>query len=95
MPVACHSVVVAALAATLAAAPLAPAAFPEKLDRGLVAAQTSDTSAFLSWRLLASDPDDTAFHVHRISTLNDSDSHLALYDPCIVSDHAILLHLNE
>lgn len=51
---------------------LTRAAFPEPLDRGLVAVQTSPTSAFLSWRLLATDPDTTTFHVHRISTPNDS-----------------------
>jgi len=37
----------------------------EKLDRGLVALSTSDKAVYLSWRLLASDPDNTAFHVYR------------------------------
>ena len=37
----------------------------EKLDRGLVAVQQSDGKVFLSWRLLASDPDGVAFNVYR------------------------------
>ncbi|UCG48764.1 MAG: hypothetical protein JSU94_03100, partial [Phycisphaerales bacterium] len=42
----------------------APAA--EKLGRGLVAVRREDGSVFLSWRLLAEDPDDMAFQVVRI-----------------------------
>ncbi len=37
----------------------------EKLDRGLVALRRSATEVRLSWRLLADDPADTAFHVLR------------------------------
>lgn len=37
----------------------------EALDRGLVALRRSDHSVFLSWRLLGTDPPDTAFHVYR------------------------------
>src|SRR4030042_3185289 len=29
----------------------------ETLDRGLIAVKTTDTSVFISWRLLATDPD--------------------------------------
>ena len=39
--------------------------YMEKLDRGLVAVQQSDGKVFLSWRLLASDPDGVAFNVYR------------------------------
>lgn len=39
----------------------------EQLDRGLVALRQSEDVNFLSWRLLASDPGDTAFHVARAS----------------------------
>ena len=38
----------------------------EKLDRGLVAVEREDGSAFLSWRLLAEDPPDMAFTVLRV-----------------------------
>ncbi len=37
----------------------------ERLDRGLVALRRSATEVRLSWRLLAGDPADTAFHVVR------------------------------
>jgi len=39
--------------------------YMERLDRGLVAVQQSDGKVFLSWRLLASDPDGVAFNVYR------------------------------
>ena len=39
--------------------------YMEKLDRGLVAVQQSDGKVFLSWRLLASDPEGVAFNVYR------------------------------
>src|SRR3954463_15125967 len=39
--------------------------YMEKLDRGVVAVQQSDGKVFLSWRLLASDPDGVAFNVYR------------------------------
>ena len=39
--------------------------FLEKLDRGLVAVHQADGRVFLSWRLLASDPEGTAFNVYR------------------------------
>jgi hypothetical protein len=38
----------------------------ERLDRGLVAVRRGATSVQLSWRLLAEDPVDIAFHVERI-----------------------------
>ncbi len=38
---------------------------PETLDRGLVALPRDDGTAFLSWRLLADDPPEIAFHVER------------------------------
>jgi len=51
-------------AAVLAAAPVF-AQTGEKLDRGLVALRCADGSVYIGWRLLASDPEDTAFHVYR------------------------------
>lgn len=39
----------------------------ETLDRGLVAVKQDDGSVFISWRLLATDPSGTAFHVYRKS----------------------------
>jgi rhamnogalacturonan endolyase len=39
--------------------------YMEKLDRGVVAVQQSDGKVFVSWRLLASDPDGVAFNVYR------------------------------
>jgi rhamnogalacturonan endolyase len=39
--------------------------YMERLDRGLIAVQQSDGKVFLSWRLLASDPDGVAFNVYR------------------------------
>ncbi|MEO8018465.1 MAG: rhamnogalacturonan lyase [Pseudomonadota bacterium] len=60
-----------ALATMLFAWPLAAKEklrYLEKLDRGLVAIQQSDGKVFLSWRLLASDPDGVAFNVYRETT---------------------------
>ncbi len=37
----------------------------ERLDRGLVAVHQPDGKVFVSWRLLASDPDGTAFNLYR------------------------------
>ncbi len=37
----------------------------ERLDRGVVAVHQPDGKVFVSWRLLASDPDGTAFNVYR------------------------------
>lgn len=37
----------------------------EDLDRGLVAIDRGDGTVMVSWRLLADDPDDLAFHVYR------------------------------
>ena len=57
-----------ALALTFLALPLGAkekVRFVEKLDRGLVAVQQSDGKVFLSWRLLADDPDGVAFNVYR------------------------------
>ncbi len=64
----CRWMLAAALA--LMCAPALPAAkeklrYMEKLDRGLVAVHQSDGRVFLSWRLLASDEDGTAFNVYR------------------------------
>jgi len=39
--------------------------YMESLDRGVVAVQQSDGKVFVSWRLLASDPEDVAFNVYR------------------------------
>jgi rhamnogalacturonan endolyase len=57
-----------ALAITFLALPLGAKEklrYMEKLDRGLVAVQQGDGKVFLSWRLLASDPDGVAFNVYR------------------------------
>ncbi|MDQ8202604.1 rhamnogalacturonan lyase [Pelagicoccus sp. SDUM812003] len=37
----------------------------EALDRGLIAVKTAEDRSFLSWRLLATDEEDTQFHVYR------------------------------
>lgn len=37
----------------------------EKLDRGLVAVRQDSLHVFVSWRLLASDPDEVAFNLYR------------------------------
>jgi rhamnogalacturonan endolyase len=37
----------------------------ERLQRGVVAIKQSDDTAFVSWRLLVSDPDGTAFNLYR------------------------------
>src|SRR5690349_20555278 len=37
----------------------------ERLDRGLVATVKDGSTAFLSWRLLGSDPEEVAFDVYR------------------------------
>jgi rhamnogalacturonan endolyase len=37
----------------------------EALDRGLVAVRTGEKKVFLSWRLLGTDPDGTAFNIYR------------------------------
>ncbi|MBN2762346.1 MAG: T9SS type A sorting domain-containing protein [Bacteroidales bacterium] len=37
----------------------------ENIDRGIVAVSTTDTSVFISWRLLGTDPDTIAFNVYR------------------------------
>ncbi len=40
----------------------------ENIDRGIIAVKTSDTSVFVSWRLLGIDPDTVAFNVYRNDT---------------------------
>jgi rhamnogalacturonan endolyase len=59
-----------AAALAVMCSPALPAAkertrFLERLDRGLVAVHQADGRVFLSWRLLASDADGTAFNVYR------------------------------
>ncbi|UCH13758.1 MAG: T9SS type A sorting domain-containing protein [Bacteroidales bacterium] len=45
----------------------------EDLNRGVVAVRKTDTSVFVSWRLLATDPDTISFNVYRGTTkVNDS-----------------------
>src|SRR5687767_9760144 len=39
----------------------------EHLGRGVVALPRDDGTVFVSWRLLATDPEDVAFHVYRRS----------------------------
>lgn len=43
----------------------APVPIMERLDRGVVAVHRPDGKVFISWRLLASDPENTAFNVYR------------------------------
>jgi rhamnogalacturonan endolyase len=54
------------------------ARYLEKLDRGLVAIHQADGRVFLSWRLLASDADDTAFNVYR-ETASPNDAPAAVH----------------
>jgi rhamnogalacturonan endolyase len=42
-----------------------PLRWMEKLDRGVVAVHQSDGRVFVSWRLLATDPNDVSFNVYR------------------------------
>jgi rhamnogalacturonan endolyase len=44
----------------------APVAQPERLGRGVVALPAQGFGAFISWRLLASDPPNAAFNVYRL-----------------------------
>jgi rhamnogalacturonan endolyase len=59
-----------------------PLRIMEKLGRGIVAIQQADGSVFISWRLLATDPDNTAFNLYRttaavaLSGSSTSTSHL-------------------
>lgn len=55
------------LNALIAALPVIGLSQPvmEHLDRGLVGIHKSDGAVFLSWRLLATDPEDVAFNVYR------------------------------
>lgn len=53
------------LAVFAAAADPLPPRVMERLDRGVVAVHQPDGSVFVSWRLLASDPDQVAFNVYR------------------------------
>jgi len=47
-----------------AAAPLPPSLM-EKLDRGVVAVRATENTAYVSWRLLGTEPQDTAFNLYR------------------------------
>lgn len=49
----------------LGAAPAAITRVMERLDRGVVAVHQPDGKVFVSWRLLASDPESTAFNLYR------------------------------
>jgi rhamnogalacturonan endolyase len=53
------------LFAATAAAPLFGAPQLERLDRGVVAIHQPDGKVFVSWRLLADDPDAVAFNLYR------------------------------
>lgn len=61
--------VFAAVCALSLFVPFADGAAParEKLDRGVVAVQSGEGKAYVSWRLLASDPADAAFNVYRVA----------------------------
>ena len=64
-------VLLAAAAACLSAASFPSAAvspngyFVENLSRGLIALRSTDTSVYVGWRLLGSDPSDLAFNLYR------------------------------
>lgn len=72
-----HAAVAAAFLLSLVAA-LPSALAVENLDRGMVAIRTGETSVYLGWRLLASDPATRVFNVYRSTNggapvkLNDS-----------------------
>src|SRR5262245_45896184 len=53
------------ISAALLATSAHPAPVVERLSRGVVAVQQADGKVFVSWRLLASDPDGVAFNVYR------------------------------
>lgn len=55
----------AAVGAALAGLSCPRAAAAESLDRGMIAVRTSETSVYLGWRLLASDPAGRVFNVYR------------------------------
>lgn len=55
------------LAAALAVTPARGQRVMEALDRGLVAVRQADGKVFTSWRLLATDPEGTAFHLYRVA----------------------------
>jgi rhamnogalacturonan endolyase len=39
----------------------------ENLSRGVIAVRTGETTAYVGWRLLATDPTDVAFNLYRAS----------------------------
>src|SRR5690606_12141319 len=53
------------ISAVFLATPLSAQRYMEYLDRGLIAVKTGDNSAFLSWRLLATDAYNLPFHLYR------------------------------
>jgi rhamnogalacturonan endolyase len=58
-------VAVAACVCVIAPLPAAGQYLVESLGRGVVAVRTSDTSVYVGWRLLGSDPQELAFNVYR------------------------------
>lgn len=52
-------------ALAFAADPLPPRQM-ERLGRGVVAIPAGDGKAFVSWRLLGTDPENIAFHLYRV-----------------------------
>ncbi len=53
----------------------------EQLDRGLAAVQKPDGSVFLTWRLLGSEPADTAFNLYRETHAPDPEPDWGAYAP--------------
>src|SRR5690606_39306842 len=53
------------ISAVFLATPLSAQRYMVYLDRGLIAVKTGDNSAFLSWRLLATDAYNLPFHPYR------------------------------
>lgn len=84
-----------AIATASAGEPLRPVAIGrrqmEQLDRGVVAIHQGNGNVFVSWRLLATDPEGVAFHVYRRT--GDADpqrlSEQALTGPTHFADRAV------
>src|SRR5262249_21961008 len=60
--------VVCLLLLLLLASPAAAQRQLEKLGRGVVAIRQSSTQVYVGWRMLGTDPDDTAFNLYRVTS---------------------------
>lgn len=70
-----RALVVAALLATFHCGQIHAQRWMENLGRGVVAVMAGENQVFVSWRLLADDPEDIAFNVYRV---NGNDAPLKL-----------------